>query len=88
MRQSDGELDISDGLAELREGLEKQDILANGTLDQLVRDDAIDSQMATSLMNDSAFAHDIGMRMIEITEDIYIAEGVEVKKLVEDLEPV
>jgi hypothetical protein len=25
--------------------------------------------------------------MIDITEDIYIAEGVEVKKLSEDLEP-
>ena len=88
MRQSDGELGISDELAALREGLEKQDILANGTLDQLVRNDAIDSQMATSLMNDSVFAHDIGMRMIDITEDIYIAEGVDVKKLEEDLEPV
>jgi phosphate:Na+ symporter len=88
MRQSDGEVGISDGLAVLREDLEKQDILANGTLDQLVRDDAIDSQMATSLMNDSAFAHDIGMRLIEITEDIYIAEGVEVKKPEEELASV
>ena len=90
MRESEsaGELEISGGLAELREGLEKQDILANGTLDQLVRDDAIDSQMATSLMNDSAFTHDIGMRLIEITEDIYIAEGVELEKPVEELESV
>ena len=88
MRQSGGELSISNELADLRESLEKQDVLANGTLDQLVRDDLIDSQMATSLMNDSTFAHDIGMRMIDITEDIYIAEGVEVKKLEEELEPV
>ena len=85
MRQSDRGLDISDGLAELRKGLKKQDILANGTLDQLVRDHAIDSQMATSLMNDSTFSHDLSMRMIEITEDIYIAEGVEVKKTAEEL---
>ena len=85
MRESDGELDISDRLAELREDLKKEDILANGTLDQLVRDNAIDSQMATSLMNDSAFAHDIGMLMIEIAADIYIAEGVEVKKTAEEL---
>jgi phosphate:Na+ symporter len=65
--------------------LEKQDVLANGTLDQLVCDHAIDSQMATSLMNDSAFAYDIDLRMIEIVEDIYIAEGVEVKKPSEEL---
>ena len=84
MRESEGELDISLGLAKLREGLQKQDILANGTLDQLVREDAIDSQMATSLMNDSAFARDIGILMIEITEDIYIAEGVVVKKPAEE----
>jgi phosphate:Na+ symporter len=88
MRQSDEIFVISDELAKLREDLAKQDILANGTLDQLVRDHAIDSQMATSLMNDSSFSHDIGMRLIEITEDIYIAEGTEVKKLTEDLEPV
>ena len=54
------------------------DVLANGTLDQLVRDHAIDSQMATSFMNDSAFAYDIGLRMIEMVEDIYIAEGAEI----------
>lgn len=48
-------------------------------------DHAIDSQMATSLMNDSAFAYDIDLRMIEIVEDIYIAEGVEVKKPSEEL---
>ncbi len=88
IRQSDEKLGISELLAELREALEKQDILANGTLDQLVRDGAIDSQMTTSLMNDSAFSHDIGIQLLEIVEDIYIAEGVEVKKLTEDLEPV
>ncbi len=88
IRESDEKLGIAELLADLREAVDKQDILANGTLDQLVRDGAIDSQMTTSLMNDSAFSHDIGIRMIEITEDIYIAEGVEIKKLTEDLEPV
>ncbi len=48
----------------------------------------IEKPMTTSLMNDSAFSHEIGIQLIEITEDIYIAEGVEVKKLTEDLEPV
>jgi phosphate:Na+ symporter len=86
MRQSDVESGISDVLAELRAGLEKQDVLANGTLDQLVRDQAIDSQMATSLINDNSFAYDIGMRMIEIVEDMYIAEGVEVEKPANELE--
>ena len=85
MRESDVDVVISDELDELREGLEKQDVLANGTLDQLVREQTIDSEMATSLMNDSAFAHDMGLRMIEIVEDMYIAEGVEIKKPVEEL---
>ena len=36
-------------------------------------------------MNDSAFAYDIGLRMIEMVEDIYMAEGVEIKKPAEEL---
>ena len=47
---------------------EKYDILANGTLDNLIRKGLITNEMATSLMNDSAYAHDISKNLIAMAE--------------------
>ena len=37
--------------------------------------------MATSLMNDSEFTHDISSRLIEIAERMFIAEGTDLKEI-------
>lgn len=47
---------------------EKYDILANGTLDRLIRERLITNEMATSLMNDSAYAYDISKNLIAMAE--------------------
>jgi len=47
---------------------EKYDILANGTLDNLIRKGLVTNEMATSLMNDSAYAHDISKNIIAMAE--------------------
>jgi len=47
---------------------EKYDILANGTLDKLIREKLITNEMATSLMNDSAYAYDISKKLIAMAE--------------------
>ncbi len=47
---------------------EKYDILANGTLDNLIREGLITNEMATSLMNDSAYAYDISKNLISMAE--------------------
>ena len=47
---------------------EKYDILANGTLDKLIREGLITNEMATSLMNDSAYAYDISKNLIDMAE--------------------
>ncbi len=46
--------------------IEQRDILSNGTLDRLIRDGLISNEMATSLMNDSAFAYEISRKLINI----------------------
>jgi phosphate:Na+ symporter len=46
--------------------IEQQDILANGTLDRLIREGLISNEMATSLMNDSAFAYEISRKLISV----------------------
>lgn len=50
---------------------EKYDILANGTLDNLIREKLITNEMATSLMNDSAYAYDISNNLITMAEIIF-----------------
>ena len=50
---------------------QKYDIIANGTLDNLIRKGLITNEMATSLMNDSAYAHDISKNLITMAEIIF-----------------
>jgi phosphate:Na+ symporter len=50
--------------------LEEQDVVGNGTLDKLIREQRITSDMATSLMNDSAFAYNIQNNLITAAETV------------------
>jgi phosphate:Na+ symporter len=59
--------------------LKHQDILANGTLDQLVRNGVIDKHVIPSLMNDSQYCLNIGQRLIHMAQKLYWAgSGTEV----------
>ena len=51
--------------------LEEQDIIANGTLDKLIREQKITSDMATSLMNDNSYAYEIQSKLISAVEIIF-----------------
>ncbi len=63
--------EIREKLDECRFAMEQDDIVANGTLDTLIRDGAITDQMASSLMNDSAYAYDIHKNLISAAETIF-----------------
>jgi phosphate:Na+ symporter len=52
-------------LRQLQQSLEEQDIVRNGTLDKLIREQRITSDMATSLMNDGGYAHEIQSNLID-----------------------
>jgi len=58
-------------LDEYKLTLEEKDIIANGKLDKLIREQLITSDMATSLMNDSAYTYDIQRNLIEAAEVIF-----------------
>ncbi len=62
-----------EGLHDARAEAEQADVLANGTIDHLVRDDVITSQAATSLMNDSAHVWDISQWLLEAASRMYVA---------------
>ncbi|KAA3639226.1 MAG: Na/Pi cotransporter family protein, partial [Bacteroidetes bacterium] len=61
-----------DKLKKLREKAQKSDILVDGTLDKLIRNNLITSEMATSLANDSENVAGICKNLIEAAELLYI----------------
>jgi phosphate:Na+ symporter len=54
----------------LRAGIEEHDIVANGTLDRLIREKRISADTATSLMNDSAYAYDIANNLLAMARTV------------------
>ncbi|MGB5966533.1 MAG: Na/Pi symporter [Sulfurimonadaceae bacterium] len=64
---------------------EKYDILANGTLDNLIRNSLITNEMATSLMNDSAYAYDISKNLIAMAEVTFTDANIASNKLNEEM---
>ncbi|WP_415405849.1 Na/Pi cotransporter family protein [Sulfurovum sp. CS9] len=64
---------------------ERYDIITNGTLDKLIRKGLITNQMATSLMNDSDYAHSISKNLIAVAEVLFIDINSDLKKLHEDI---
>jgi len=60
-----------EALKRFKIALEEQDIIANGTLDKLIREQKINSDMATSLMNDSSYAYEIQRNLVSAVEIIF-----------------
>ena len=49
-------------------------MLASHRIDTLIRNKEIDTKMATSLINDSAFAHDISKKLLEVATVLWIED--------------
>lgn len=64
---------------------QRYDIIANGTLDELIRNQLITNEMATSLMNDSTYAYNISQNLIQMAEVILIDRTSHIKNLDEDI---
>jgi len=63
----------------------KYDIIANGTVDNLIRNNLITNEMATSLMNDSGYAYGISKNLIAMAEIIFTDRSSEVESLSEEM---
>ena len=72
-------------LSKMKVNMQRYDILANGTLDNLIRNNLITNEMATSLMNDSAYAYEISKHFIAMAEIIFIDVLSDIKNLGEDM---
>jgi phosphate:Na+ symporter len=69
------EIEDTDLIKERFEDLNKEvaadDVVANGTLDRLIRDGLVSADMASSLMNDTGHASEIHHRLVDAAEIIY-----------------
>ncbi|MFY0674109.1 MAG: Na/Pi cotransporter family protein [Bacteroidia bacterium] len=59
-------------LTKIKSNSKKVDVLIDGTLDELIREKKISSEMAASLANDSARVTSITLKLIETAELLYI----------------
>lgn len=58
----------------LKHRLKELDNIKNDKIDSLIRQNYIDSKMATSLINDSNYVHDIAKRLIEASTILWIED--------------
>ena len=65
--------------------MKRYDIVANGTLDKLIRNQLISNEMATSLMNDSTYAYNISKNLIAMAEVLFIDRSGHLKNLNEEM---
>ena len=70
--KADNEMEKESLLVEAKNHSEKNDVFANGSLDNLIRQELIPNEIATSLMNDSAYAYDISQNLIAVAEVLFI----------------
>ena len=72
-------------LSKAKVHMQRYDILANGTLDDLIRNNLVTNEMATSLMNDSTYANNISKHFIAMAEVIFIDASSDIKDIAEEL---
>jgi len=64
----------------LKAEVKNSDVLANGKLDQLIRDNLVTEKMATSLMNDNAYTYEVSMKLIEMGGILFAARAMDLKQ--------
>ena len=60
--------------------IKKNDLIANGKLDELIRSNKITSKMATSLMNDSSYAYNIAQNLKEMAKVLYVKDELKLEE--------
>ncbi|MGA9394404.1 MAG: hypothetical protein WBV56_03600 [Azonexus sp.] len=69
----------------VRADLFADDALAGGSLDNLIRNGSITPEMATSLMNDSSYAHDVAKNLVNMAKVIFTPTDSMMREVQESL---
>ncbi len=83
IRKLEDDLDVLSRIELLKQDVDNLDLIENGKIDSLIRTNQIKTKMATSLINDSAFAYDISKNLIHIASTLWIRD-VDLKELRSD----
>ena len=74
LRNSVDDLEVLVKIKLLEESLNELDMIGNGRIDKLIRTNQIETKMATSIINDSAFAYDISKKLIQVATILWIED--------------
>jgi len=74
LRNDVDEIDILTNIKLLEENLKKFDMIGNGKIDTLIRQNKIEPKMATSLINDSSFAYEISKKLLSVAYILWIED--------------
>jgi phosphate:Na+ symporter len=85
IKSEQGEDMTSLSLDELKVEVERNDIIANGDLDNLIRRDLISPDMATSLINDNAYARNITKNLIKMAAILFTPYEPGYKEIEDDM---
>jgi len=61
--------------------MKSNDSTANGTLEELIHDDKITAEMATSLMNDISYANDVTKNLVQMGEILFATGDLDMKEV-------
>lgn len=80
LRNSEDDLEVLAKLKVIEEEYQKLDMIKNGRIDNLIRSHSIETKMATSIINDSAYAYDISKKLVGVATILWI-EDKEIQEL-------
>jgi phosphate:Na+ symporter len=72
LQKNGDDLEVISKLEVLKEDIKHLDLINNGKIDHLIRENKIDTNMATSIINDSTFAYDVIKRLIRVATILWI----------------
>jgi len=61
--------------------VENSDVVANGTLDRLIRENLVTGTMATSLMNDNTYTYDVSIKLLEMSDTLFATRDAKLREL-------
>ncbi|KAB7884555.1 Na/Pi cotransporter family protein [Poseidonibacter ostreae] len=74
LRNNQNDITVLSTLNLLKEDILREDDLRNSDIDTLIRDNNITSKMATSLINDLTYTHNISKKLIEVATILWIED--------------
>lgn len=74
VKENEDEIDTLSSIELLRESVKSLDNIKNSRIDTLIRENKIDSKMATSLINDSSFAYEVTQKLLQAATILWIKD--------------